>query len=40
MKKNNLPDKSIASSTVGSILKKARIKKDLSLEDIADSLNF
>ena len=40
MTQNNLPDKSITSSTVGSILKEARIKKGFSLEDIADSLNF
>ena len=40
MTKNNPTDESIASSTVGSILKKARIKQGFSLEDIADSLNF
>jgi len=39
MTKKNISDNPIIFSTVGSILKKARIKKGFSLEDIADSLN-
>ena len=40
MAKNDISSKSSSSNTIGSILKKARIKRETSLEDISTSLNI